>query len=214
MKQYILFDFDGTLVDSRQAALTIFNQLAEKYRFKQVINEDIDTIRKLSILERCRFLNIPLYKLPLIVREARLMFISHLPHLCLFEGIKEMLEELKKNQFHLAILSSNSASNIGTVLQNNHIYSIESIFSGSSLFGKEEMIRKFIKIHKLHPSQVMYVGDELRDVMACKKSGVPIIWVSWGYDAEEALKATSPDFIIHTPEQALSIAQAHYKINE
>lgn len=213
MNQYILFDFDGTLVDSRRTALTILNQLAVKYGFKQVQLEDIEQLRKLSILERCRFLKLPMYKIPFIVMEARQLYVSHLQDLCLFEGIKGMLDELKKRQFNLAILSSNSPSNIRTVLQTNQLNIIDTIFPASTLFGKDALIRKFIKINKLHPSQVMYVGDELRDVLACKKSGVPIIWVSWGYDSVEAVRAAGPDFIVNKPEEILSIVQAHYQMN-
>ncbi|QHT70771.1 HAD hydrolase-like protein [Rhodocytophaga rosea] len=179
MKQYILFDFDGTLVDSRQSALTIFNQLADKYHFKHILPEDIEPLRKLSLLQRCRFLKLPIYKIPFIVREARLLYRSHLQNICLFEGIKPMLEELTKRHFTLAVLSSNSESNIQTILQKNHIDTIDSIIAGSTLFSKQTLIKKFIKVNKLHPSQLIYVGDELRDVIACKKSGVPIIWVSW-----------------------------------
>ena len=35
---------------------------------------------------------------------------------------------------------------------------------------------------------MLYVGDEQRDVAACKKAGVNVIWVSWGYDVIETVK--------------------------
>jgi phosphoglycolate phosphatase len=208
MIKYILFDFDGTLVDSRQIALTIFNQLAGKYRFRKVAPEDIAQLRKLSIPERCRMLKLPIYKIPFIVMEARLLYTSYLQELCVFEGIKAMLDALTDQQFNLAVLSSNAQANIRTVLQKNQIGTITTIFPASSLFGKNAVIKKFLKISKLHPSQVIYVGDELRDVLACKKSGIRVIFVSWGYDSMEAVSAARPDYIANKPEDILSIVQA------
>jgi phosphoglycolate phosphatase len=175
-----------------------------------VVLEDIEQLRKLSILERCRLLKIPLYKIPLIVMESRLLYASYLQNLCIFEGIKGMLEELNYQGLNLAVLSSNSESNIRTILQNNHIDTIKTIFPASTLFGKDAQINKFLKINKLHPSQVIYVGDELRDVVACKKSGIRIIWVSWGYDSLEAVRAAEPDYIVNKPQEMLSVVQAAY----
>ncbi|MDF2652879.1 HAD hydrolase-like protein [Pelosinus fermentans] len=40
------------------------------------------------------------------------------------------------------------------------------------MFGKNEDIKRFLKTHKLKESEVIYVGDEARDIIAGKKSGV------------------------------------------
>jgi phosphoglycolate phosphatase len=52
---------------------------------------------------------------------------------------------------------------------------------------------------------VIYVGDEQRDIAACKKCGVPIIWAGWGYDAIEIIKQEAPDYMIYTPKEILRI---------
>lgn len=53
------------------------------------------------------------------------------------------------------------------------------------------MIKKFLKEKKLQTEEVLYVGDEQRDVVACKKIGVEIIWVGWGYDVLDTIKEDS-----------------------
>lgn len=43
------------------------------------------------------------------------------------------------------------------------------------------------------------MGDEHRDIVACKKAGIKVIWVGWGFDAEEVVKAAKPDFMVYEP---------------
>jgi phosphoglycolate phosphatase len=69
MAKYVVFDFDGTLVDSKAVFLSVFNQLADKYRFKRIDENNINDVRQLSMRERIRVLNVPVYKLPLLTAE-------------------------------------------------------------------------------------------------------------------------------------------------
>ena len=46
---------------------------------------------------------------------------------------------------------------------------------------------------------MIYVGDELRDIESCKKLGVPIVAVTWGYDSPQLLLSGNPDHIANTP---------------
>jgi phosphoglycolate phosphatase len=48
---------------------------------------------------------------------------------------------------------------------------------------------------------VIYVGDETRDVEACKKVGIKIIGVTWGLHTPKALKKAGADYIINKPDE-------------
>ena len=69
MIKYVVFDFDGTLVDFKAVFISVFNQLAEKHGFKKIELSNIEILRKLSIKERCKHLNLPLYKIPFLSAE-------------------------------------------------------------------------------------------------------------------------------------------------
>jgi phosphoglycolate phosphatase len=208
MIQHVLFDFDGTLADSKEMAFAILNRLAEKHNFRKIAPEDREALRKLSILERCRWLGVPLHKIPLLSVEARALYKSSLPQLKPFDGVPEMLAALHHRGYRLSVLSSNSAGNIRAFLLRNGIDAISNVVGSSAIFGKDVAIKRFLKMHRLTSSQVIYVGDEERDVIACRKSGIPIIWVGWGYDAPEVVRPAQPDFMVQAPAEILSVLQS------
>jgi phosphoglycolate phosphatase len=66
------------------------------------------------------------------------------------------------------------------------------------------MARKF----QIDRNQMLYVGDELRDVQACKKIGVKIAAVTWGFDSAPLLAASKPDLLCHSPAAFADLLRA------
>lgn len=207
MLKYLIFDFDGTLVDSLNILIQVYNQLAEKYKAKKLKQEDISYMKGLSTTERCKFLDFKLYKFPFIALDIYKLYKQSIDELRLFDGIKELLEELNARSFQIAIISTNSELNIRAFLKHNQIDLISDIICSNNIFGKDKDIKKFLKKHKLNNSEVIYVGDEVRDIIASKKNGVKVIWVDWGYDQIDNAKKQHPDYIVKEPQEILSCIQ-------
>ncbi len=205
MTQFILFDFDGTLVDSRDIAIKAYNQIARKHGFRVAGAADLDHLRKLTMPERARLLGVPLYKIPFLAATFYKLYQKADEELFLFDGIRDLLLQLKGRGYRLAIISSNSQGNIRRRLEKHKVDGIEEVYCSSNLFGKEAVIRRFLKTFRLQPSEVIYVGDEHRDVVACKKCGVKVIWVGWGYDSVEAVQPEMPDYMVTAPAEILAI---------
>jgi phosphoglycolate phosphatase len=208
MVKYVLFDFDGTLVDSLNIVIEVYNQLADKYNSKKIEQKDILHLKGLSITERAKFLDFKLYKIPLLALDIYKLYKHSIKNLILFDGIKELLEQLHACGFQLAIVSTNSEQNIRECLKHNQIDIMNEIICSNNMFGKNEDIKRFLKTHKLKEPEVIYVGDEARDIIAGKKSGVKVIWVSWGYDQIENAKKEQPNYIVNEPHEILRIAQS------
>jgi phosphoglycolate phosphatase len=205
MLKYVIFDFDGTLADSRLVLVSAWNLLAKKYNFKEMKLEELDAMKKLSIKERSKLLKLPLYKLPVILPQFFQLYRQSIKDIKSFNGIKEMLNGLEKKGYKIAVISSNSKENILYFLRHYHMNNIKEILCSSKIHGKDRLINRFLREKNLKPSEVIYVGDEHRDLVACKKTGIKMIWVGWGYDAEEIVDPLKPDYKVYTPADILKV---------
>ncbi|KKS45340.1 hypothetical protein A3J20_03735 [Candidatus Gottesmanbacteria bacterium RIFCSPLOWO2_02_FULL_42_29] len=66
-KKILIFDFDGTIADSRNIILETINKLSEKYGYKSIQNGNIEELRNKTIKELFQILRIPWIKLPLLL---------------------------------------------------------------------------------------------------------------------------------------------------
>lgn len=207
MLKYIIFDFDGTLVDSKDLSIDVINKLAEKYEVQKLSQDQIEHLRKYSIADRCRAMNFPLYKIPFAFIDFLLLYKEGVGKLTLFPGIHDLLQQLHQANFNLAVISSNTEENIKQSLKKNNVDLIDDVLV-ASIFGKDKVIKQFLKKHSLKASEVLYIGDELRDILACKKAGIKIAWVSWGFDSIEVTEVEKPDFFANEPEDIFNIANS------
>lgn len=209
--KYIVFDFDGTIADSRSVFISMYNELAEKHNYLPMTEDNLQELRAMSITERSKMLGVPLYKIPFLAAAIIKKYKNAVPLLQFNEGMKELLLSLAENKVKFAVLSSNSKSNIQEFFDLNGV-KCKHIYSSRSIFGKHILINKFLKEKNLKPSDILYIGDEVRDVVACRKSGVKMAWVSWGYDILQSLVNNKPDYHIDDPAQILSLALGHLVI--
>jgi phosphoglycolate phosphatase len=211
MIKYIVFDFDGTLVDSKSVFIEAYNQVAEKSGYKKLEPENIAALRKLGLAERFKYMEIPLYKIPFLTNSFLKRYRQALHQVLLMAGMQEVIGELASQGYQVAIISSNQESIIRQFLTSNQLHHIRSVYCSRNLFGKDKLLRDFLKAYKLKNTEVLYVGDELRDIQACRKAGVRMVWVGWGYDEADLVKNEKPDFVAHTPAdilEALALATA------
>ena len=204
MLKHVIFDFDGTIVNSISLVIKIGNQLALKYGFSEITEEDIKALKYLSIEERLKKYGIKLYKLPGLVVEFNKNYRNFVRTLELIDGIENLIISLKDEKLNLGIVSSNAVNNISEFLKNSKLSSFDNIYSSKGLFGKHSSIKSYLKRYNINEDDVVYIGDELRDINACKRAGIRIISVTWGFDPVELLLKGYPDFIANSPDEVLN----------
>ncbi len=201
MLKAVIFDFDGTLADTRYILDKVYDRLSKKYNLVTYSPAEIDLMRSMPIRDRFKKAGVPFFKLPVLIREVLPIYSEYIGSAKPFPGIAELIKNLKEKGLVLSIISSNNLKNIKTFLAANQMEFFDHIYCTSSLFGKHRTIRQALADIGITSDQAVYVGDELRDITACKKAPVRIISVSWGYDHISLLQKGKPDYIAHTPAE-------------
>jgi phosphoglycolate phosphatase len=197
--QLVIFDSDGTLADTLPWMRTVLNELALTHGFKQVDPDDHERMRDLHGMELLRALELPLWKVPRVLRDlrARMAAGSFVP----FPGITDALQQLAGCGLRLGVVSSNSRTNVENVLGSSIAGLIHHYDCGASIFGKASKVKAVVRRSGINPQNVIYVGDEVRDAEAARKAGIAFGAVSWGLQRIETLRSQNPQEIFGTPSE-------------
>jgi phosphoglycolate phosphatase len=206
--KHVVFDFDGTIADSKQVFIEVYNELAARHGFRPMREDDVEALRGMSIPERLRAMQVPVYRLPTLVFEFTRAYKPRVDRLPFCDGIPELLEQLQSRGLRLHVLSSNAEDNILRFLSLHRIESMESVLSARSIFGKNRTLARFLRTQRARPEDVLYVGDEERDVLACQENRVRVAAVAWGFESVARLEAVRPDYLVHHPRELVPIVEA------
>ncbi len=207
----IIFDFDGTIADTLDAAIAIYNKIAHQFQCKTVKEENRAELRSKKAQDFLRDHGVTKLKLPFVVLLMQKELRREIATLKPFEGIVEELEKIKSAGYNLGIMTSNSKENIQVFLAAHELTHIfDFIYSSKNIFGKAHMMKRLLHEQKITKNDAIYVGDETRDIEATKKIHLPMLAVSWGYNSKEALSPLKPDLIADHPNEILScLKQIH-----
>lgn len=191
----VVWDFDGTLADSLPRTVGIFNRLAPQFGFKPV--EDLTAARGMSTRQLLRHHGISLWRLPRLVRAYQAAAAEEADDLKLVPDVPAVLTALAATGARLGVLSSNREDNIRRCLRANGVEGLFAFVVGyPRLFGKGKALKRIVRAEKLTRADVLYVGDELRDVEAAQRAGVKVAAVTWGFHTAELLRTAAPDFVV------------------
>lgn len=206
-KPVLIFDFDGTIADTFECSVKAINDLADEYGYRRVEGREIDYYRGKGAREIFKEFKIPLIKVPAIARRLRQVLSAEIKVCSPIKGVKRAIKELKKEGYHLGIITSNSEENVKTFLAENKMEYFDFIHSEGGLFGKDRVIKKVLKQIKINKSDALYIGDEVRDIDAARKAGIKVIAVSWGFNSKSALARQNPDLIVDEPRELVLLIE-------
>ncbi|WP_375308581.1 HAD-IA family hydrolase [Bradyrhizobium sp. A11] len=199
-----IFDLDGTLADSFPWFLRTINDVADRFNFRRLKDEDIEELRHASTREILSQLEVPLWKLPAIARHARRLKAEAASEISLFAGVEAMLRTLADNGVQLALVTSDSEANAREKLGD-----AAALFShfdcAAALFGKPAKFRRVVTHAGVELDQAIAIGDEVRDIEAARAVGIACGAVCWGYAAPAALRALGPDHVFERMDEIVPI---------
>jgi phosphoglycolate phosphatase len=202
----LVFDFDGTIADTLGETRRIFNQIAPDYGIRQVEEHEIDQLRHLSLKQLLAHLGIPKRRVPALISRGTGMMRGNITRLQMIEGMPGVILELRRHVRSFGILTSNASANVDLFLRTHGMREpFDFISSTSKLTGKAKHLRAIRKTFSLRHEEMLYIGDELRDVKASQKAGIPVAAVTWGFNSRESLAAEKPDYLFDHPADFLRL---------
>lgn len=205
--KHVIFDFDGTLVDSLPVVVRIANAVVPGLDLSEA---ELAKLREMPAREIIKYSGIPYWKFPRLMIKGKRLMGAHLGELKVFPGIAKVIKSLHDSQYQISVVSSNSEENIRSVLKREAIEDyFDGVYGNVGLFNKTRAFKVVLRDQQATAAEAIYVGDEVRDIEAAHKGGIPIISVTWGYNGEKILKKYQPTYLAHTPQEMLNfITQA------
>jgi phosphoglycolate phosphatase len=188
----VIFDFDGTLADSAAWMMRVLNEEADRFGYRRVDEAEIAALRGQDNRAIIRALGVPMWKLPMIAAHMRRRIAEDASAIGLFPGTGAMLRALSARGVTLAVVTSNEEAVVRRVLGPELAQLVSFMECRASIFGKAPLLRRVLRRAGIPAAEAIAIGDEVRDIEAACKAGIPSGTVAWGYATPELLHSRNP----------------------
>ena len=206
-KPVLVFDFDGTISDSVMVMVGIINELAGKYGFKNIDEVGLGEFRKMGTEKMIEALEIPGEFLNKVMDGIGEELSNKADVIKPVEGMAEVLKMLKQRGYRMLIVTTNKKENVEKLLNNFRMAYFDGIYPDAGLHGKSGSLLSLIRDNGVAGSDVVYIGDETRDIEAGKACRCKTMAVGWGLNGKEALEAKNPDWVVDKPTDMMEVFQ-------
>lgn len=201
----IIFDLDGTLVDSSRDISAAVNHVRKDNGLKELtVHEVIGCVGSGvgKLIEKAVLFDSDLD--PTTVRKNLIDYYGDhlLEETSTYPGIVALLENLFGN-YRLAVATNKPLNLTEQIIKGIGMEKIFSVVAAPETTGKAKpdpgMLQHISKIHQTAPDETIMVGDSPVDIEVSRNFGCTACAVTWGYNLPEILHETKPDFMIHSP---------------
>jgi pyrophosphatase PpaX len=205
----VLFDLDGTLVDSGAIILASFKHAAKTVLARDVEDEQIAALvggsnlyDQMAVLDPSR-----VEELVRVYREHNRPLHDELQA---FDGVEELVGMLSAEGRKLGIVTAKGRATVDLAFA---VIDLEPYFDAVVTADVTERhkpdpqpVLKALELLGSDPFEAAFVGDSPFDVGAGKAAGVFTVAVSWGnIHPPESLLAEGADVLVHSPQELLDV---------
>jgi phosphoglycolate phosphatase len=207
---FLIFDLDGTLIDSQRDITSAVNSVRKEYGFDYLHAEQVRSYLGSGVNV---LMNEVIPEKKWMVQSEVLERFKFYYRRCLidttviYNGIREMLEALKnKKKVILSNKNEDFSCEIAKKLKISDYF--VKVWGGDSAGAKKpdpKPIADLINLTKSDISKTIMIGDSANDFLAAKAAGILSIAVLYGYSGIEQIKQYSPVFTAKTPKDIIDI---------
>ena len=204
MKQYLLFDLDGTLTDPMVGITSSVQYALEKFGIRvRYLKELIPFIGPPLAESFQKFYGFSKEDAEKAIQYYREYYAPKgIFENEVYEGIPEMLAHLTEAGFTLLVATSKPTVFARKVLKHFGMEDYFSFVGGSELDGsrtkKAEVISYILKTCGIEAKEAIMIGDRRHDIEGGKACGLESVGVLYGYGTEQELTEAGADHIIRT----------------
>lgn len=209
----ILFDFDGTVMDTNDVILQSWQHTFRTVEGKERSEEDIfKTFGEPLYVTMKKFLpQIEVDEGVAIYREYHYDNFTNLINV--FPGILELLQELKNQEYKIGLVTSRLMETTKLGLKK---YDLEKYFDAIITFEDTDKHKPdpepvLIALQRLdsRPEETIMVGDSMFDIFCARNAGVKTALVGWALAVsdEEKIGPDAPDYMIENAEDLFGILE-------
>lgn len=210
MIKAILFDFDGTLLDTNELIIETFMYVLGERFPGQFSTEDCLKFIGPSLKET--FEELAPGESHILESKYREWNMAHHDQFVKqYDAVVETLEKLKNMGIRLVIVSTKQRTGIERglrVLGANHLFEFYiGVDDVTNVKPHPEPILLALKKLGLEKDEVIMVGDNSHDIEGGKNAGVLTAGVAWSIKGEAFLKKFNPDYMLQHMTDLLSIVK-------
>lgn len=204
----LLFDFDGTLLDTNELIIQTFQTVLNSHYPGRFERENI--LPFLGPTLKDTFDSIDPEKSEELIAEYRTWnFANHDAFATEFDGVSETLRQLKSEGYKMAIVSTKRNS---MIMKGLRLMSAEDLFD--TVIGLDDVSQAkphpeplLLAMERLNstPEESIMIGDNMHDIIGGKNAGVRTAGVAWSLKGEAFIRDLEPDFVLQHISDLLSI---------
>ena len=199
----IAFDWDGTLFDSTAIITRCIQSAVRDVGGIVPTDRDAAYVIGMGLMQALAHAapDLPESKYPELGARYRHHYALHANDISLFQGVLEMLSDLKARQHCLTVATGKSRRGLNEALQ---AVALQGLFSGSrtadETAGKPHprMLHELMEEFGADPARTLMIGDTTHDLQMALNAGCPSVGVSYGAHEPAAFDALAPRFVAHS----------------
>ena len=208
-KTLIIFDWDGTLMDSIGLIVESMHIAGEAHGFRTT-DQAVKDIIGLSLMHGIEILYpqaSDTQKLAIQQSYAE-YYIPNSHRTPFFMPIDEMLLTLKQQDKQLAVATGKKRKGLDRVLEasaSHHYFTITRCADESGSKPDPQMLRDILDYTKQPISQAVFIGDSIYDIQMANRLGMTSIAVNYGTASSSELAAEQPTYQVDTPQELVAL---------